>query len=1339
MLRSVLLRGVLGFFLLSSQWGVGQTTVTWRTDGPSDGKWLWGSTCELEGSSDGQWFYEIWGGFRQAPDCFGSHDVFFKGNGINTMELNGRNFGVRSITFESGASADRTLNAQGLNRLFFNNNNGLPTITNNSSANHVFNTPITLNATLFVRPNSGNLSFGQIDLQSNFIDVEGNSSREVNFNGVISGSGGLATKNSGVTTNLTAQNTFTGALSIENGILRLNRTGGTTIPASNEVIVNGGTLRISTNQTLSNLTLTSGGLTVDAGATLTLNQNITIPDGFTITNNGTIVIQGTLTDSRTTKTFEGTVSFNGSSQQTIAAATTFSNLTINNTAGVKASGDITVNGVLNLASANPNATDGALDMVIAYGTYGTVSKLDPNNFNSTLEHNNLNSYVLNLGATATVTGEGDVTGKVSRTQTFVNNTTYAFSNANMTLNFTDGGSASNLPTKVTVISTRGTKGLHADKDVADNGNPAIGGAAVQRLWQILRTGGQAAARFTVRFPYQDTELNGNTEGNLVTWDHHLDNPAYAGITPHEHGKTNNDATNNFVELANHSLFYLTTEGSTTNTKYWMLSDQITTNNTWLGAADIPAGQSNWNSTSNWTSGVAPTANDHVVIEPVGVAARNPEFVSGSYSFGSMEIKSGAEVDAGAATITLNNGPATAGNVTGSWLNNGTFNAGTSTVIFNAGVDNLATLAGNTNFHNVTVNTGKTLRLEQNAVMRIAGTLTVNGALDATQSENTVVFNGTTDQTVPATTTDNSSAAYHTLELAGAGVKSFEATPSIKGNLIKSGTSTVTIPSQFNFNGTAAQSIAGFDYNNIEFSEAGTKTFTSAASVSPTAAITFAGTPGAVDFDGSSDNLTFVLKSDTNGTARVADASNWNLNGKVTAERFVPNRRAWRLLTAPTKGSTSNTVQDNWQGTNGEGVLLWGPSGIGLAVGPQSNIYSYNGAWTPVTNTTTTTLFDTDKNNAFLVFAVGPHGGNNIASTNAAVETTLRPKGSLITGNVNYTGLTTNAFQLIANPYASPISTSALKTTNSGFNIWLLDPSLGTLGGYYTYDGNNWTPETPAGDAVNIQSGQGFFVRSASASSFTINESHKAVGNSNAWFDKPSVQTTEENKIRVLLDKQENNQWQLVDGILSVSGNNYANEVDTQDALKVSNFNENILFRNGTSNLAIEYQNLPTTATEQPIRLTGTTATAYRLRVKTESFVSVNVQPILQDTQSGTNHLIPTDGSTIEIPFTGEVATTTNPDQRFKIVYQQVLGVDQPITNTLQVYPNPVIEGQFTVVLPNPTEVATYEITNYLGQVVQKGELAPSNPKVSVAHQAAGVYLVKMQQNGLVYTTKIVKK
>jgi hypothetical protein len=496
------------------------------------------------------------------------------------------------------------------------------------------------------------------------------------------------------------------------------------------------------------------------------------------------------------------------------------------------------------------------------------------------------------------------------------------------------------------------------------------------------------------------------------------------------------------------------------------------------------------------------------------------------------------------------------------------------------------------------------------------------------------------------------------------------------------------------------------------------------------------------------NGNLILASDANNTARLAAVGvGAGVTGNVTTERYLPAKRAWRLLASPVKGTTNHSVFANWQnnGTdNGRGLLLWHPSPVGTAtptssnsglfVGAQPNIYNYvNGAWTAVTNTNTTYVSTASQNNAFMVFVTGPHASSNFTSTSAV--TTSSASGQLITGNVNH-NIVANQFTLLGNPYASPINPVSLVSNNSGSKLWMLDPSVG-LGAYITYDGN-WVPEAPSGNDAYIQSGQGFFVRSTQTN-FNIAETDKIAGNSNTWFAKQSVQNANENKIRVLLDKQINNEWQLADGILSVSGNNYSNDVDAQDALKVTNFNENIQFRNGTNNLAIEYQNLPTATTEQPIRLTGTIATSYRLRVRTEGFVSSDVQPILQDTQSGTNHLITTDGTTIEIPFTGVVSTTSNPDNRFKIVYQQVLGVEQPNYNTLQVYPNPVTQGQFVIALPNSSEVATYEITNYLGQIVQKGNLTAGNTNVSIASQAVGVYLVRVQQNGEVYTTKIVKK
>ena len=102
--------------------------------------------------------------------------------------------------------------------------------------------------------------------------------------GVISGSGSnltVAATAAGVLV-LTGQSTYNGTTSVSGGTLRLNRTGGTTLPTGNSVVVNsGGTLTISTAQQLNNVT-------VDAGGTLILNATLTVSGTATI--NGTLQI-----------------------------------------------------------------------------------------------------------------------------------------------------------------------------------------------------------------------------------------------------------------------------------------------------------------------------------------------------------------------------------------------------------------------------------------------------------------------------------------------------------------------------------------------------------------------------------------------------------------------------------------------------------------------------------------------------------------------------------------------------------------------------------------------------------------------------------------------------------------------------------------------------------------------------------------------------------------------------------------------------------------------------------------------------------------------------------------
>lgn len=491
----------------------------------------------------------------------------------------------------------------------------------------------------------------------------------------------------------------------------------------------------------------------------------------------------------------------------------------------------------------------------------------------------------------------------------------------------------------------------------------------------------------------------------------------------------------------------------------------------------------------------------------------------------------------------------------------------------------------------------------------------------------------------------------------------------------------------------------------------------------------------------------IFKSDSNGTARFASYSGAAItSSNVTVERYVPAKRAWRLLTAPLKGSSNNTVGTNWQGTANEGLLLFSPATYqsttmtGYTTGGGSpNIWNYDNGWQKIANISTETMFNTNNSDtkAYLVFATGPHGSSTIANTTTPVATTLKPVGQLITGSVAHS-LTANQFKLLPNPYASPLNTAGLATSNSGTTIYMVDPTLNTVGGYFAYDGTNWTPTTPSASDAYIQSGQGFFVKNASNTTFTIAESHKLNGNSNNWFER-TITDTSVDKIRVLLYKQDNSEWYLADGILTVNSASGNNEVDAADADKMTNFNENIAFKNGATQLSIEYRGLPAAGMLQPMQLTGTTAQAYQMRIKTENYSNSNLTPYLENIQTGVLTAIPTDGSEVVVPFTGMAATSAAPDSRFRIVYQAPLSADDLNSLVVGVYPNPVNEGLFTIELANTNAPASYTLTNLLGQEVQKGTLMSLTNAIAVQDLSKGVYLLQINQEGKRFSTKLMIK
>jgi autotransporter-associated beta strand protein len=314
-------KGLLIFFVaIAVAPSFGQTNFFWRSEA-TDGNWA--------GSSN--W----WNG---GPTAAGFGVLIFENNNQTTMTNNtSGTLSTFRLEFRTVSTNARTIGGNPVR--FFDHSGTDPRIENQTSAHHIINFNIEGDGDagdpLEINPVSGSLTLGgTINNRGSRIDIYGNSGNTLNLNGIISGSGAFRiNQNSHVI--LTAQNTYTGLTTISAGSLRLNSGMGSTLPSTNNITVSGGTLRVSTSQTIADLDLSGGGnLTIDGGATLTVTGTYT-PGAGTIDNQGTLVLQGS-----------GALSF-----PTSTSITNMNNLTIDRSSGsVTLNQNLTIGGTLTLTN-----------------------------------------------------------------------------------------------------------------------------------------------------------------------------------------------------------------------------------------------------------------------------------------------------------------------------------------------------------------------------------------------------------------------------------------------------------------------------------------------------------------------------------------------------------------------------------------------------------------------------------------------------------------------------------------------------------------------------------------------------------------------------------------------------------------------------------------------------------------------------------------------------------------------------------------------------------------------------------------------------------------------------
>ncbi|MBY0486536.1 MAG: hypothetical protein K2P85_05025 [Flavobacteriaceae bacterium] len=577
-----------------------------------------------------------------------------------------------------------------------------------------------------------------------------------------------------------------GALSIGAHILTLNGiitstagsiTGGNT---SNMVISGSGAANLPS--------VVLNNLTVNRATGISLAGSVAVSGTLALISGTIVIAANTLTISGNSPTrINGAIDASNSDAKLVFTnttaivlppsifATAVNDLTLIGSGGITSQGDFALNGILNLASNNPSATKGLLDM-----WDGTTAK------------------TIFLGANAINIGLGDTTGINNRTS-FTPGVSYTLGNPFMKVYFNNTGT---LPSQLSLKLSIGSV-------------PSWRTGAINREIEVIQTGAIATSGI-VSFHYLDSELNGNIEENMVLW---------VKIGNIEYGSSAFNAVDNWNSLSNVNLAFFSS--SFDGTKNVTLDEFSTTDTvTWNGSLST-----SWTSVQNWTPNVGPSATKNIIIPDTATTTYAP-IVPSTTDIKSLTLNAGAVLNAVvAAQLNLEG--------TNAWNNNGgTFNANTSTVIFN---NVAATMSGTTNFYNLTINSGKSLSMTQDCNIRIAGAMINNGIWNTLASGSAFVeYNGAAQTIVnPNGTTPG----YSNLILSGSGTKTMAvALENIYGNFSLTGTVTTTAAAALTIGGNIAiAQNATFNTGNFNHSIAGNFDDSGTFNAAPGHAISLNGT------------------------------------------------------------------------------------------------------------------------------------------------------------------------------------------------------------------------------------------------------------------------------------------------------------------------------------------------------------------------------------------------------------------------------------------------------------------------------------------------------------------
>ncbi len=503
-------------------------------------------------------------------------------------------------------------------------------------------------------------------------------------------------------------------------------------------------------------------------------------------------------------------------------------------------------------------------------------------------------------------------------------------------------------------------------------------------------------------------------------------------------------------------------------------------------------------------------------------------------------------------------------------------------------------------------------------------------------------------------------------------------------------------------------------------------------------------------------------------------------GRFIVERYLPARRAWRLMTAPVGAAGSQTINQAWQeGVGGTWSLNPSPGyGTHVTGGParttaqgfdegplNPSIYGYTATGWNYLPATTSELVT--SNQGWMLFVRGSRAINLPLSTPSTVAdiTTLRPRGTIKVGTQPTLTNAGGGFMVVGNPYPAPINFKNISKTgvigglggNNAYYLW--DPALTGSSGVgafvqFAWNGTSYTKTIQAGTGASsigtdgmIPSSAAFMVNQNAGGTIGIEENDKdTVVYGNSYLFRP-VPVAEPSSLRVsLYGSEADGTGAVVDGSVILFNQSSRNSLDDEDVVKINNVKENISVFEDGKKIAIEFRKALKAGDSLFYRIWNMSRRHYEFEV---TFTNVKLPSgtaaFLEDTYLRQKTRLAENITKVGFDITDDAGSVAQ--DRFRIVVESSVKLPGISINpkelelspasiskpSVTVYPNPVKDGVASLVFTDMAAGSyTVLLRNNWGQLVFEKKIAHAG-----GNKAERITLAKELAKGF-YQLEVIK-